>query len=512
MTGRLLKYGIKKNFMVTVLIFSLVSFSLLFTPSSIGKGIIPTGGVIKVGLSARVISNSPSRPLTPLNSILLDEIYESAIPENEGSPIAKIEKIDESKARMIIKPNIVVGDMPSRTLTADDVALCLQIRAHERWDARWALRGLAEKIEGTGYPAFSVTDESTIEFGLKPGADFDKIKNSFESPALRLSISSGGGVVDGTGPFNFYKDINDSNMLGRSLAYHAGRPFLDRVDVISYLSADESVLDFGRGSLDALLITSDERQKYAESSRAAHSRLERVGDALLVLLVNPARLPSLEERRSLVLASDRKGIAEVVLGEGAQAAGDFFGTFWEASDFSRDLEEARKLHTQAKNAREKLTLLVCDDPAARAASGRLRANWESLGVPVEIRESEGPLSLSISADAILLAFRLPKNGDGVFPELFELYDRNGWWSIAGLVLDGESASILKNVRSLGLNCDLNKLGRGMESSGLAIPLAKYGVLFAPGPGVSLVSGEIYPGSVFWRAFNGIIPVNREMPE
>jgi hypothetical protein len=150
----------------------------------------------------------------------------------------------------------------------------------------------------------------------------------------------------------------------------------------------------------------------------------------------------------------------------------------------------------------RLSLLVCDDPAARESAGRLGANWESLGAQVEIVEGTGALAFSSERDAILLALRLPSGGEGVLPQILALYDRNAWWETAALTLDSDSASLLRRVRSLDPSADLDALADAMVTAGLVAPIARYDILFAPGPDVSLVPDETYPGTVFWRAFSG----------
>ncbi len=476
---------------------------LMLAPQADSRGVIPVGGELAVGLSASALAESPSRPLPPLQSLIVDESFETLFPLERGFPLATWGTVSDNRLLLTIGTTTTVGDAPTRVLTADDVVTSLNNRVSERWDAAWALRGvIGIENPADGISGLSAEDERTIAFELKPEVYADDFRRAFNSPALRVSLQPAFGPASGTGPFLVDNQGGTRRTLSCALTHHAGRAYLDGVRLIAYDSATESVLDFGRRNLGALLIASSELDRYAESSRADITRVEPVSQALLVLVLNPARLPALDERRSLLLAADRDGIARVAIGGGAIPAIDFHGTPAESTDWDADIEEAGNLYASVSEPSEELKLLICDDPAAMAAAGRLRPNWESLGVPVSQIESAGPLSLSFNADGILLALRIPQNGEGVLPQILALYDRSGWWEIAALALDDNGAALLRNVRSLDPSADLDRLAEEMESVGLIAPLAKYDILFAPGPEVSLVPDDVYPGSVLWRAFLG----------
>jgi len=483
------------------------ALALLCTGSAVqGMGIIPTGGSPTVGLSARELSGAVSRPLPPLNSTLLDEVYQTLFPIGDGIPPAQWEQVRPDRLRLTISANIVLAGNPSRILTSYHIATCWNARARERWDALWALRG----IEGIDILSGDISglvpvDDRTLDLYLRPDVDPEKVRRALRTSALRLAVPSTAQIPDGTGPFLLDRPSPDRSLLTPSLSHIWGRAYLDQVSVVAYPSADESVLDFGRGSLDALIIASNERDKFTESSRAATGRVETIGQALIVLIFNPAKLPDTNERIALGLAVDRQSLAQVVLGEGAVVSADFSGTSAQGTDWSSSLDQARRLYSALPQPRESLTLLVPDDPAAEAVAGRLRANWESFGVPVQIAREKGPLALSMDADAILLALRLPSGGEGVLPQCLALYDRSGWWDLVALGLSPTSATAFRSVRSLDPTADLEAVGSELASAGLAIPLVRYDILFAPGPDISLVPNEVFPGTIFWRAFMGRLP-------
>jgi len=495
------------NFRFGIIPVILVLVALSFTGSpSAGMGLIPVGGTTAVGLSLNEISTDVTRPLSPLNEFIIDEVFQPLLPLMYRSPAIRLEENPSGSPRIVMASNLVWGDNPESPVTPENIISCLENRAMERWDAAWALRciqdsaGLSDGIDG-----LAAGGEHNIEITLASGFNFDDLARSLNSPALRLSWPSQDGPPAGTGPFSLDPiDRESSELKLKAILVHAaGRPYLGEVDTIGYPSADDSVLDFGRGYLDALLLASNERNRYNESSRAVPSKTETVGNALLVLLFNPLMLPDTAERQALALALDRSGIAEVVLGESSLVVSDFLGTPAAIEDWSSNLEQARILYADIDNPRENLTMLVADDPAARATAGRIRANWGSFGVPVDIINDSGPLSLSIDADVILLAVRIPD--DGVLPQCLSLIDRNGWWEFIRLAMPQEAHSLLRDVRSLAPSADLQALGSALESSGLMIPLAMYDILMAPGPGLSLVPDSVYPGTPFWRAFVGELP-------
>ncbi|MCX6647291.1 MAG: hypothetical protein NTY09_13175 [bacterium] len=76
------------------------------------------------------------------------------------------------------------------------------------------------------------------------------------------------------------------------------------------------------------------------------------------------------------------------------------------------------------------------------------------------------------------------------------------WEIAGLAMAPADRPLLQSVRSLEPSADLNLLGTALESAGLMIPIARFDILFAPGPDITLVPNAVYPGTVFWRAYMG----------
>jgi ABC-type transport system substrate-binding protein len=343
-------------------------------------------------------------------------------------------------------------------------------------------------------------DDRTIQITLSEGFSAASLARSLRSPALRLS-SEIGSSIDGSGPYVMSIPSRDRKLLTTALTHRAGRAFLNEVSVISYLSAEESVLDFGRGSLDALIITSNERDSYYGSSRAVPERIETIGQGLIVLIFNPARITDLNERSALAMAMDSESIANLVLGSGAVVASDFQGNPVETAG-NMSIEQARELYETVANPTPELSLLVCDDPAAKSAAGRLRANWESLGVPVNVSEMAGPLSLSSEADAILISLRIPMGGEGVLPECLTLCDRSGWWDLAGLALPSGDRALLQSVRACEPEADLNSLGAALINSALMIPVARFDILFAPGPDISLAPNAVYPGTVLWRAFMG----------
>lgn len=455
------------------------------------KGIIPIGGTPVVGVSSNWLSDDVSRPVPPLNSILMDETWQFLFPIGYGSPLATIERIESGRIHLGISSNIVWADAPSRIMSADEIIGAWSARISERWDAGWALRGIEN---------FTSIDGRTIELEISGDFTLAMLERSLRSPALRLTTGLGT-EIDGSGPFLTARPSQDRKRFTTALTFNQGRAFLDEVSIISYLSAEESVLDFGRGSLDALLITSNERDTYIGSSRAVPERIEVVGQGLIVLVFNPARIPDLNERLALTQSVDRESIASLVLGTGAVVAGDYEGSPAQDSD-TDTMSDARQLYAGVADPRPEIILLVCDDPAARSTAGRLRANWENLGVPVEIREMAGPLSLSSEADAILLSLRIPIKGVGVLPQCLALYDRSGWWDLAGLALNTNDRALLQSVRECNPSADLNSLGTALENAGLMIPISRFDILFAPGPDISLVPNAVYPGTVFWRAFMG----------
>jgi ABC-type transport system substrate-binding protein len=498
-----------KHAKIRSMFVALVLTVLVFTASpSIGMGLIPTGGSPSVGLSANEISVSASAPLAPLNDILLDEIYQPLIPIAGEIPVGRLEDAGTGSMHVILSNGILWGDNPDRIVTPEDIIACLEERASERWDARWALRGISGiDTPETGVEGLAVFDDRTIEFQIRDGFNANIFGRALKSGALRLSWLSENITPDGTGAFRIEPASTEASELHltRVLTHYAGRPYLDGLSAIGYASADDSVLDFGRGYLNALLLSSNERNRYVESSRAVSSRIEKIGTALIVVFFNPLRLPDSNERNALAMALDSGSVAEVVLGEGAVVTGDFEGAPSATADWASNIDDARNLYESITNPRENLTVLVADDPAARATAGRIRANWESFGVPVELVNDSGELSLSVDADVFLLSMRIPEGGEGVLPQVLALVDRNGWWEFMRLAMPPENAGLVRNVRNLAPEADLPALGSALISSGLVIPVARYDMLMAPGPGLSLVPQSVYPGTVFWRAFLGSLP-------
>ncbi|MCX6647290.1 MAG: hypothetical protein NTY09_13170 [bacterium] len=283
--------------LAVIVIFGLV----LYPHTSSGRGIIPIGGSPVVGVSASWLCDDVSRPVPPLNSILMDETWQSLFPIGQSAPLATLETTESGKIHISIASNIVWADAPSRIMMSSEIIDNWTNRALVRWDAKWALRGIG---------SMTAIDENTIELSVAGGFSRGDLERSLRNPALRL-ISGTEATVDGSGPFTTSQPSQDRKRFTTALTHFAGRPFLDEVSIISYLSAEESVLDFGRGSLDALLITSNERDIYVGSSRAVPERIESVGQGLIVLLFNPARIPDLNERLALAASVLRCSYATI---------------------------------------------------------------------------------------------------------------------------------------------------------------------------------------------------------
>jgi hypothetical protein len=475
---------------------------LLSVPVS-GRGIVPLGGKISIGLSAELIPDTPSRPLAPLSAVLLDETYETVFPTGSGVPLATWERIKPDGARLILKANIAAGGSASRVLTAQDIVSCWTKRSTERWDALWALRGFAGVEDAVpGIAGLQALDERTLTMSIRPGMDTGKLQKALTSPALKLALPDLPSSNNGTGPYIESSQGGNRETLDHSNVHHAGRAYIDQVDVLAYPSAEQSVVDFEHGKLNGLLITSSEQADLAKASPKAAGRVTKVGQAMLVLMMNPARMPFFEERKGLVMAADRNTMAHEIIGGDAIPSGDFYGGAPSSSEPAVTMDDANKLYLQAPEKRDKIVLLVCDDPSAIKAAGRLKYEWERMNVPVEIRTSEGPPMLSLEADAVLLALRIPNGGEGVLPACLALYDRSSWWEFAALVMGDPKATILRNVRALDPNTNIDDLGTAMIDSAVLVPLVKFDILFAPGNDYSMTPEFVYPGSTLWRVYRG----------
>jgi len=490
-------------------IFLLVILAIgLLHGTASGKSSVLYGGSPAIGLSSDETVTSIDRPVTPVTSILLDHMNPCGISFYSEMSLLTVDTPEENTVILKIAPGITWSDSPSRLLTAEDVVSSWGSMVNARWDASWALRGVVERESETGtVPTIDIIDDHTIKIELKPGYSVEDFIISLRSPALRLTMGRSGGGLDGTGPFMQEVQSPTRMRLTGSLSHFYGRPFADEISVISYPSSDESVLDFGRGSLDGLIITSSESDAYEGSSRSVPGSMESIGQGMVVLVINPLRVPNVDERRALAMSVDITGIADVVLGQGATGISDFNGT--PAAGVQETINAGRNLYSSLAGHKPSLTLYVCDDPAAEAVAGRLRANWESLEVPVEISYRTGPLYMSSDADAMLLALRVIPGNEGILPQLLSLVDRAGMWEVCSSAMGPGPGAHLRDVRSGLITADLDDVGEALIESGIATPLANYDIYFAPGPGISLVPDEVYPGPVLWRAFMGTLPVRRE---
>ena len=463
-------------------------------------GYIRHGGSFTVGLSLSELTDTTGGPVTPLNSILIDEHVTSVIPLDAGSGFASWEQRDPERLRLRIAPGVVLSGDEGINIFADIIAGKWMSLSEQRWDALWALRYIAGMGTENAFGNFEVVDEYTLDLKLVSDVGKETVLRALKSPALQLDFSNNVDGGDGAGPFIRWRPSNQRHRFTAMNFHYAGRPYIDEFTVIAYPSAEESVLDFGRGSLDGLLLTSGELSRYKGSSRAEPDRVATVGSGLIILVFNPVSIPNPDERRAYTMAANRESLAQVVLGEGSTAAIDFSGTAPQPGELNESLNAARDLFSSLSDRKSRLNVLVPDDPAAKATAGRLRANFESLGVPVDLVQDSGPLKLSMNADIIILSLRLIDGSEGTLPQCLALYDRNGWWDIAGLALPAEDRGILRSVRNLDPESDLNILGSALQNANVIVPLVKYNIFFAPGPEIELVSDKVFPGTLFWRAF------------
>ncbi|HEX9745566.1 MAG TPA: ABC transporter substrate-binding protein [bacterium] len=481
-------------------------FTILLSihPTASAMGILNYGGTLNIALTVNELSVDPNRPLPPVLSLISENLYE---PLNSPSGFDSLASWTSSTGHITLHlvRNIVVNGTDVHPLTASNVNDFLLERLYQRWDARYELRFINGIGDSESFPDITLFDDRTLEINTRQATAYGTFMPSFASPSLRFALPSDQDRLSGTGPFSIQNISGQSATLSASTRHHAGRPYLDSVAITAIPGIDNAVLDFGRGTHDALVLTSNDRDKFETSSRASLANVEKIGDAMLVLVINPLRIHKTSERRSFALAIDQEGICDVILGDGSSPVSDFYGGYQTYAPWADRLDEARNLRDNIANPVEEFTLLVCDDSAATEAASRIKANYESLGVPVNIENSSGPLMLSIKADAILLAVNIPGNGEGALPQVLSMIDRANWWNFLGMALPQNASAMLKKTRNCDLDLDPDFLAEALKSAGLIVPVAKYEILFAPSPEVSLVPDEIYPGPFLWRAFFGQIP-------
>jgi peptide/nickel transport system substrate-binding protein len=219
-------------------------------------------------------------------------------------------------------------------------------------------------------------DGNTIEFSLKRPC-------ALLLDALDVHIEKPGQALVGTGPFKAATGDEQAEMRAND-QYYAGRPAIDRIDIVPYASVRSAWADLLRGQVDVLYDVGVEALDSLESTNEVRVFTFQRGYAFMMLL--NVRRPPLSDsafRRDLNAAIDRDALArDVFRGHATPAQGALWPQHW-AYNAGLPKFEYRP-QTSAKNSRTRRLKCLFVDPSHERLALALQRQLQAIGVQLDL--------------------------------------------------------------------------------------------------------------------------------
>jgi peptide/nickel transport system substrate-binding protein len=265
-----------------------------------------------------------------------------------------------------------------KPFTAADVIFTIETIRSGKVPSLWtAYLSDIDKVEAVGDHTVKVTykqtfgpDVASFIFGILP-------KHLYEGQDM---LKTGNNLAVGTGPFKFTRwDARRSIILDANDKYWGGRPYLDKVELVLDLQANENMkaLRADPGRVDFAQIMEPEAWAGELPTPEFRERFEvgTLEESLLMLISwNNQRKPFSDKnvRQALAMALDRPRVIEDVFkGTARPVSGPFYPTMWGAdpgiAPWAFDLARAEQLLDAAGLPRKKdgkrfaITLMVEED-------------------------------------------------------------------------------------------------------------------------------------------------------
>jgi len=362
------------------------------------------GGTLRVQMSQRVVAMDPRR--WPLSSV------EAAAAERVDALV--FDRLLRFDDRGMLRPALAIS------WQHDALAKRWQFRIRD--GAKFSdgtpltpeMAALAlQQILGNDFDV-SATSDSVV---IQAGRSLPNFPEQLATGRYFIFHTATDGSLSGTGPF-LVADWPAADAPGKASfvaneSCWAGRPFVDRVEVVMGVDSQKQANAIALGQADVVEVPAAQVRRAAQRGvRTASS-----DPVELFALVFDSTRPAVQDQRirqAISLTIDRASIADVVLQRQGVPAGGLLPNWLSGYAFlfpaSSDLPRAKKLlaATGREVSHPAPLALVYDsgDAEARAAAERVAVNLRVVGITVQVSEQiAGDTAKSSVADARLV--RLP---------------------------------------------------------------------------------------------------------
>jgi peptide/nickel transport system substrate-binding protein len=219
-------------------------------------------------------------------------------------------------------------------------------------------------------------DGNTIEFSLKRPC-------ALLLDALDVHVEKPGQALVGTGPFKATTGDEQAEMKANE-HYYAGRPSIDRIDIVPYASVRSAWADLLRGQVDVLYDVGVEALDSLESANEVRVFTFQRGYAFMMLLnVRKPLLIDSAFRRELNAAIDRDALArEVFRGHATPAQGALWPEHWAYNAALPKFEYRPQSSARVSGNRRLKCLFV--DPSHERLALALQRQLQAIGVQLDL--------------------------------------------------------------------------------------------------------------------------------
>lgn len=309
-----------------------------------------------------------------------------------------------------LRPNLVWQD--GAPLTSEDVVFTFRLLLDS------GLRVSPPPPEALAAASISLIDSRSIRFDLtEPFAPLPAYLTAGILPRHLLGNTEPQ-MVDvspfnlrpiGAGPYRIIDLTPERALLEANTAFHAGTPYITRLELRFFANGQDVIAALGRGELDGALFTTGlseaERLQLDETGMDAQW-LPSGALAFIYLNLDQPQFSDRRVRQALLLALDRGALAEAVYGGMARAAESplTMGAWAEAAPlrrYSTDRRAAELLLDEAGWARAgggirqrtgtplAFAITVTPDPVHIAVANTVAASWNALGASVSVEVKGG---------------------------------------------------------------------------------------------------------------------------
>lgn len=371
------------NKMLILLLLIFVSDSYSATPPKYG-------GVLRFAISQRQIALDPLKILTPIEYYVANGIFNGLVKYEAKKllpAIASSWDISDDQVSYTFHISDSIKFHNGRGITANDVKYSFQ-RSIRNADTESLSQSSLNLISGAdayrqgkanSVKGLQVLDENTIQISLtQPDESFLSgldtplawilPKESAENPEFDHNPIGSGSFRVGSA-----SDIEGEILsLEANEDYFLGRPYIDRISIVSASDFSSLLINFETDALDCLEIPNIEFGRFRNDPAWSSQLISIVNSQLMCIQINKKSFSAKSKINSLLrYGIDTSSILDMLYDQGTPL-----------SDSDYQLERARKESTEFQNKRIKFIVLDSED--AKKTADRISFDMAKAGVILDI--------------------------------------------------------------------------------------------------------------------------------